>query len=215
MATGVSGRFAALARVLAVVFGAHQEVWGPALAGIAVVSMIVGNLVALNQRSIKRLLAYSSVAHAGYLLAALVPGTGAGGGRDAHHLFAYVLTSLAAFGLLTVLGRDGGGCQPRFDRGLEPTPALDGRRARGLHAVAAGFPRDLRVHRKVADPERAALERSQRGCGRDRAHDVVSAGYYLPIIMASYMRTAAADARSFLRCPASWPVPSRWRWSWC
>ena len=62
-------------------------------------SMVVGNLVALAQRSLKRMLAYSSIAHAGYLLAALWPGTRLGAGAVLLYLAAYGLTTLASFGI--------------------------------------------------------------------------------------------------------------------
>ena len=69
--------------------------------------MVVGNLVALAQRSLKRMLAYSSIAHAGYLLVAVWPGTPAGAGAVLFYLLAYSLTTLASFGFLAALGRGG------------------------------------------------------------------------------------------------------------
>src|SRR5439155_20175741 len=77
------------------------------VAALAIASMVLGNLVALTQRSLKRLLAYSSIAHAGYLLTAVWPGTPAGAGALLLYLLAYSLTSLAAFGFLSVLGKGG------------------------------------------------------------------------------------------------------------
>ena len=69
--------------------------------------MVVGNLVALAQRTLKRMLAYSSIAHAGYLLVAVWPGTRMAAGAVLLYLAAYVLTTLASFGFLAALGRDG------------------------------------------------------------------------------------------------------------
>lgn len=196
MATGVKvAGFAALARVLAVIFGAHSEVWGPALAGIAVVSMIVGNLVALNQRSIKRLLAYSSIAHAGYLLAALVPGSDAGAAATLTYLFAYAVTSLAAFGLLTVLGRDG-----ERDVSLDSIAGLSQRRPWTAAALAVcmlsllGFPGTFGFIGKWQILNALLSSGHNVVAVAIVLTSVVSAGYYLPIIMASYMRSPAADA---------------------
>jgi NADH-quinone oxidoreductase subunit N len=81
---------------------------GPVLAGLAVLSMLVGNVLALLQRSLKRLLAYSSVAHMGYAMIALVAiagGTGAGLGVEATlaYLIAYTVTTLTAFAVIIVL----------------------------------------------------------------------------------------------------------------
>src|SRR5207247_741317 len=107
MATAVkAAAFAALLRVLGEAFGGvpawHQIVWW-----LAVATMVVGNLVALAQRTVKRMLAYSSIAHAGYLLVAVATGTSAGSAAFIFYLVAYTLTTLAAFALLAAKGRDG------------------------------------------------------------------------------------------------------------
>ena len=70
---------------------------------IAILSMIVGNILALQQKNIKRLLAYSSIAHFGYLLVAFLPGNDAGIEAGIFYLFAYALTILSAFGIITLL----------------------------------------------------------------------------------------------------------------
>jgi NADH-quinone oxidoreductase subunit N len=69
--------------------------------------MIVGNVVALAQRNIKRLLAYSSIAHAGYILVALVVGTKLGSSAFMFYLFAYTMATLGAFGVIVALGAPG------------------------------------------------------------------------------------------------------------
>ena len=203
MATGVKvAGFAALARVLAVVFGAHPEVWGPALAGIAVISMVVGNLIALNQRSLKRMLAYSSVAHAGYLLAALLPGNDAAGAATLVYLFAYAVTSLAAFGLLAILGRDG-----ERNVTLDSIAGLGHRRPWLAAALAIcmlsllGFPGTFGFMGKWQ------ILNALLGSGHHVVAvamvltSVFSAGYYLPVIMASYMRPVPADAAELPSAP--------------
>jgi len=70
---------------------------------LAIISMLVGNLLALQQKNIKRLLAYSSIAHFGYLLVAFLPGDKAGVEASVFYLLAYSITLLAAFGVVTVL----------------------------------------------------------------------------------------------------------------
>ncbi|GGB00514.1 NADH-quinone oxidoreductase subunit N [Puia dinghuensis] len=70
---------------------------------ISVASMIVGNLLALQQQNIKRLLAYSSIAHFGYLLVAFLPGDAAGAEAGFFYLLAYSITLLSAFGVITLL----------------------------------------------------------------------------------------------------------------
>ncbi|MEH6469162.1 MAG: NADH-quinone oxidoreductase subunit N, partial [Porticoccus sp.] len=84
-----------------------------ALSVLAVASMLVGNLLALKQQNIKRLLSYSSIAHFGYLLITLVAGGVLGGGKLAveaasYYVVAYVVTTLAAFAVISLLSSDGG-----------------------------------------------------------------------------------------------------------
>jgi NADH-quinone oxidoreductase subunit N len=69
--------------------------------------MVVGNLVALAQRNIKRLLAYSSIAHAGYILVAMVVGTKLGSSAFVFYLFAYTMATLGAFAVIVALGARG------------------------------------------------------------------------------------------------------------
>jgi NADH-quinone oxidoreductase subunit N len=69
--------------------------------------MTVGNLSALAQRNIKRLLAYSSIAHAGYALVGMVAGTTTGGASVLFYLLAYTVMNLGAFGVVMALGRAG------------------------------------------------------------------------------------------------------------
>lgn len=78
------------------------------LAGIAIASMFGGNILALLQNNVKRLLAYSSISHMGYLLVAVLAGGAAGAATAAFYVVAYFLSTLGAFGVITVLsGEDG------------------------------------------------------------------------------------------------------------
>jgi NADH-quinone oxidoreductase subunit N len=80
----------------------HQPVWW-----LAALTMIVGNLVALAQRNLKRLLAYSSIAHAGYILVAMAVGTRLGSSAFMFYLFAYTMATLGAFAVIVALGSAG------------------------------------------------------------------------------------------------------------
>lgn len=75
----------------------------PALATIAVASMFIGNLLALAQANVKRILAYSSIAHLGYLLVAFLAGGSLGATAVAFYLVAYIVTNLIAFGVVAIL----------------------------------------------------------------------------------------------------------------
>jgi NADH-quinone oxidoreductase subunit N len=115
MATAVkAAAFSALLRFAAVTGHDLAPVWFNLLAVLAVVTMTLGNLLALVQSHMKRLLAYSSIAHAGYLLlgvlALLAPNHGGdsdAGGGVLFYLVGYCLMNLAAFGVISQLGRRG------------------------------------------------------------------------------------------------------------
>ena len=104
---------AILLRVFYVVFGSLEIDWSAIFAGLSVLSMIIGNLVAVVQRNIKRMLAYSTVAHVGYILIGLasVPARAdsivdfTAVGTVLFYLSAYAVTNLAAFFVITSLSR--------------------------------------------------------------------------------------------------------------
>ena len=81
--------------------------WGLTLALVATVTMVVGNVLAISQQNVKRMLAYSSIAHAGYILVALASGTPEGYAGTLYYLLVYTLMNIGAFGVLAVLERDG------------------------------------------------------------------------------------------------------------
>lgn len=87
---------------------AGSEYWLPMITGLAVLTMTFGNLVALTQTNIKRLLAYSSIAHAGYVLVAFVAYSELGVASAIYYLIAYVVTNLAAFGVVILFARTAG-----------------------------------------------------------------------------------------------------------
>ncbi len=101
--------FALLLRVLLSGFGPQSEVWLPVIAISAALTMTVGNLAALVQTNVKRLLAYSSISHAGYMLVALAAGARSGEGAAAvlYYLAAYALMTLGAFTVVAHLGGAG------------------------------------------------------------------------------------------------------------
>jgi NADH-quinone oxidoreductase subunit N len=97
--------FAVLIRLFISVFPQIAVDWQMLLAILAVMTMTLGNLAALAQTNIKRLLAYSSIAHAGYALIGLVANNQLGITGVVYYLLAYVLTNLAAFGIIMAFGR--------------------------------------------------------------------------------------------------------------
>jgi NADH-quinone oxidoreductase subunit N len=92
--------FAALGRVVLYAFGQQHASWSWLLAGLAVLTMTVGNLAALRQANLKRLLAYSSIAHAGYILVGLAAGNEAGTGAVLFYLLVYAFMNVGAFAIV-------------------------------------------------------------------------------------------------------------------
>src|SRR5204863_7082199 len=104
MSTGVkAAAFAAFARVFLSAFEPLKSQWGPVLWSVAAATMIVGTVVGVAQSNVKRMLAYSSIAHGGYLVVALVAANGIGKGAVLFYLLAYAVTNLGAFGVIAVL----------------------------------------------------------------------------------------------------------------
>jgi NADH-quinone oxidoreductase subunit N len=98
---------AALGRVALVAFASEARVLPMVLVGLAALSILVGSIVALAQTDMKRLLAYSSISHAGYALLGLVSGTDAGASATMTYAFLYVFMTLGAFGVVIALGQRG------------------------------------------------------------------------------------------------------------
>ena len=218
MATGVkAAAFAALVRVLLEAFPSATSVWQPIIAALAIASMVVGNLVALSQRSLKRMLAYSSIAHAGYLLVAVWAGTPPGAGAVLLYLLAYALTTLASFGFVAVLGRGGErDLTLRRSRRTRPPPGPASRWAQHLHALAAGFSRDLRLHRQVVHHHGDGGGGAVHPSGHPGA-DQRDLGGLLPAGDHGDVHEAGARAAGYARAsgsPRRRPAPSRSPWRW-
>ena len=100
--------FGALLRVLYVGFGRTEWDWRPMMWGIAILTMVVGALLAVTQTDVKRMLAYSSVAHTGFILLGVIALNPEGLGGTMFYLLAYGFTTLAAFAVVTLV-RDSSG----------------------------------------------------------------------------------------------------------
>jgi NADH-quinone oxidoreductase subunit N len=108
IATGSkAAMFAALIRLVISALHAIQPDWTVLLWALAAASMTLGNAVAIVQSNLKRMLAYSSIAHVGYMLVGLVAGGAAGAGAVLYYLLAYTFTSVGTFGVITLCERAG------------------------------------------------------------------------------------------------------------
>ena len=104
MAAGVKAAgFAAILRIVTVELAPAASIWTPIFWWLAVLTMVIPNLIALAQDNVKRMLAYSSIAHAGYLLVGVVAGSSAGRSAALLYLAVYAVMTLGAFALVGVV----------------------------------------------------------------------------------------------------------------
>jgi NADH-quinone oxidoreductase subunit N len=99
--------FAVLGRVFIFAFGSIKVEWTPLLIGISILTMGVGNILALSQTNIKRMLAYSSIAHAGYALLGLIAGAPNGIASVMAYMLIYAFMNIGAFGVIILLRSEG------------------------------------------------------------------------------------------------------------
>lgn len=181
--------FAALVRVLLQAFPSLHATWDTVIWWLAAVTMLVGNLLALAQRNLKRMLAYSSVAHAGYLLAAVVAGSLAGAAAFLFYLTFYTVTTVGAFAVLITKGRNG-----------ERDVSVDDLTGLGETHPLLAFTMSVCMLSLLGFPGTAGfigkwyILTAATGAGYPLlaavlvVTSVISAGYYLPIVMAMYMK---------------------------
>lgn len=202
--------FAALMRVMVHALGDTIATWQNAVWWLAVITMLGGNLMALAQRHVKRMLAYSSIGHAGYILTAVVSGTETGAAAYLFYAFAYTLVTLGAFGVLAVVGRNG-----ERDVRIDDMAGLAAKRPWMAFAMAVfmlsllGFPGTAGFMAKWY-VLMSAIEADQWTLSILLVvASVVSAGYYLPVIMEMYMRpphTPEAHEASVMVGAGRWVV---------
>ena len=99
--------FAAMGRVFMIAFSSIKVEWSTVLIPLAVLSMCIGNIVAISQTNIKRMLAYSSIAHAGYALLGVIAGTNGGLSSMMNYIFIYAFMNIGAFAVVIMLRREG------------------------------------------------------------------------------------------------------------
>jgi NADH-quinone oxidoreductase subunit N len=104
MSTGIkAAAFAAFLRVFMTAFGPQHAAWSEVLTWIAIATMVVGTAVGVVQSNVKRMLAYSSIAHAGYLLVGVIVANELGSAAMLFYLLAYAITNVGAFGVVALI----------------------------------------------------------------------------------------------------------------
>lgn len=210
MATGVkAASFAAFARVMFVAFLSSKVDWSWAVWGMAAITILWGNLGALVQTDLKRMLAYSSIGHAGYLLMAFVGAPAAGLAENPRvggllfYLLTYTIMTVGAFAVLSLLTKDGAD-----DTGIERLDGLATRHpwlAAGLSVCLlslAGVPPTMGFVAKFY-LFAAAVEGGHIGIAVVGAlGGAAGVYYYLRPMVHMYMRPASGTATPALNRPA-------------
>ena len=195
--------FAAFLRVWIEAFGGAYTRWHVAVWWLAAITMVVGNVVALAQQNLKRLLAYSSIAHSGFVLVALVVGTPEGSSAFLFYLFAYTLATMGAFAVIVALGQPGEG-----DLTIDSYSGLWNDRPWMAAAMTVfmfallGFPIvggiGFLAKWYVLQAALQAPAPQARLAVLLVVTTVISAGYYLQVVRVMYMKPRPANAPSAL-----------------
>ena len=208
-ATVKAAAFAAFIRVWLEAFPTTGGSWHPAVSGLAVATMVVGNAVGLAQKNIKRMLAYSSIGHAGYLLVAVAAGTFQGSSALLFYLLIYTLATFGAFAVVVTVAHEG---DPSGTVMIEELAGLWSVRpwlALGMGVLMLsllGFPvfggagffaKWYVLQAALQSPTPQTMLAVVLVLTT-----VVSAGYYLYVVMVMFMRARADDAP--VLAPSGW-----------
>src|SRR5918998_2116744 len=186
--------FGAILRVLTVGFEATRWEWRGLLWGIAIASMMIGAVLGLTQTDIKRMIAYSSVAHAGFLLVGAIALTEAGLSGTMFYLLAYGFTTVAVFGVITLV-RDADGEASHLSQwaGLAKRSPLTAAVFAFLLFALAGIPLTSGFTAKFAVFSAAVADGMAPLVVVALVASAVAAFFYLRVVVLMYFSEPAAD----------------------
>ena len=186
--------FGALLRVFYVAFGGLRWDWRPVMWGIAILTMVVGSVLAITQTDVKRMLAYSSIAHAGFLLTGVIATSEAGLSGTLFYLLVYGFAALGAFAVVTLV-RDADGEATHLSRwrGLgQRSPLVAGIFAIFLLALA-GIPTTSGFMGKYAVFSAAIAGGATPVVVVGAVMSAVAAFFYVRVIVLMFFNEPAAD----------------------
>jgi NADH-quinone oxidoreductase subunit N len=193
--------FAAMIRVFVVALGSYRADWQPIVYALAVVTLVVGAVLAVSQTNVKRMLAYSSISHAGFILIGIQAGTSLGTRAVLFYLATYAITVAGSFGVVSVLGRTGDSAHSLDDyRGLAKRAPLMAFALLIFLLAQVGMPLTSGFLAKFGVIWAAVDARSWPLALVAMVSSVISAFVYLRIVLAMYDADAAPEA-------ARTPVP--------
>jgi len=186
--------FGAILRVLTVAFEGTRWEWRGLLWGVAIVSMVIGAVLGLTQTDVKRMIAYSSVAHAGFLLVGAIALTAQGLSGTMFYLLAYGFTTLAAFGVVTLV-RDADGEATHLSQwaGLAKRSPLTAAVFAFLLFALAGIPLTSGFTAKFAVFSAALADGMAPLVVVALVASAVAAFFYVRVVVLMYFSEPAAD----------------------
>ena len=194
--------FAAFVRVFLHGFAAIHADWSVLLWIVAALTMTVGNVLALAQQNVKRMLAYSSIAHAGYILVALIAAGPAGGTAALFYLLVYSFMTLGAFGVVAALGEAG-----------DPNETLDDYAGLGFRRPILGITMTIFMLSLTGIPPLAGFAGKLyvfTAAVREGYYalavigvlnSAISAAYYIRVLIAMYLTPGAEESGRVARQP--------------
>ena len=208
MASGVKAAgFAGLLRVFSLALGPFQEDWAPFIFGLSVLSLLVGSVLAVVQSDVKRMLAYSSISHAGFILLGVEAASREGVAGALFYLVAYTFMVAGSFGIATVVGGRGDDRHSLSDyRGLARAQPLLAFCFTVLLLAQAGVPLTAGFFAKFYVLEAAVEAGSWPLALVAMISAVIAAFLYLRIIVSMYMADpdeATAEREARLQVPVS------------
>lgn len=179
--------FAMFIRLLAEASGGLQAEWGDMLTVLAVLSLAVGNVVAIAQSNIKRMLAYSAISHAGFVLLGVLAGTAAGYSASMFYAITYALMALGGFGMIILLSRKGFEAENLEDfKGLNDRSPWLALMAMILMFSMAGVPPTVGFYAKLAVLDAIVRQDMVWLAGVAVFFSIIGAFYYIRIVKLIY-----------------------------
>jgi NADH-quinone oxidoreductase subunit N len=195
MAAGVKAAgFAALLRVFYLTFGDYRTDWQPVIYVVAILTLLFGALLAIVQTDVKRMLAYSSISHAGFILVGVQAASPDGTSAVLFYLAAYAFMVIGTFGVVTIIGRTGDRRHSVDDyRGLGSSRPLLAATFTVLLLGQAGVPFTTGFFAKFYVIGAAVEARSYWLAIVAMVAAVIAAYLYLRLVVAMYLHAPAVD----------------------
>jgi len=200
--------FAAILRIFVSGLAGQSPLWSGLLTALAVITMPVGNLMAIQQRDVKRMLAYSSVTHAGYILVGVVVGGAAGSATVMFYMLSYAFMNIGAFGVVAALNRTEGAEGASLDHfaGLAKVHPALGAVMLVLLLSLAGIPPTAGFFGKFYIFMGAVQANLVWLAVVGMLNSAVSAYYYLRVVVYMYMRDPEGEPQLLLSTPMRWSL---------